>query len=61
MSETKIRWEIRLLIVNPFLLKAFHIKHLKIFTELDNKYVSVLPVKIHDPMNHWIVDISLSI
>ena len=37
-------------------LKASHLKHLKIGTELDNQYISVLAVRSHDQMNHWIVD-----
>ena len=37
-------------------LKASHLKHLKICTESGKQYISVLPVRIHDQMNHWIVD-----
>ena len=37
-------------------LKASHLKHLKIFTESENQYISVLSVRIRGQMNHWIVD-----
>ena len=36
-------------------LKASHLKHLKICTESDNQYTSVLPIRIH------VVDIHSSI
>ena len=37
-------------------LKASYLKHLKICTKSDKQYISVLPVRIHGHMNHWIVD-----
>ena len=37
-------------------LKASHLKKLKICTESGKQYISVLPVKIHGRINHWIVD-----
>ena len=36
-------------------LKASHLKHLKICTESDKQYISVFPVRIHGQMNHWIL------
>ena len=40
-------------------LKVSHIKHLKICTKSEKQYISVLSVRIHDKMNHWIVDPSV--
>ena len=37
-------------------LKASYLKHLKICTESDKEQISALPVRVHDQMNHWIVD-----
>ena len=37
------------------ILKTSHLKHLKICTESDNQYISVLPVRIH------VVDIHSSV
>ena len=33
-------------------LKWSHLKHLKICTELDNQYISVLPVRTQGQTNH---------
>ena len=37
-------------------LKASHLKRLKICTESEKQLISFLPVRLHDQMNHWIVD-----
>ena len=42
--------------MESIVLKASHLKHLKICTESGKQYISVLPVRIHGQMTHWIVD-----
>ena len=37
-------------------LEASHLKHLMICIELNNQYISYLPVRIQGQMNHWITD-----
>ena len=37
-------------------LKASHLKHLNISTESGKQLISVLSVRIHNQINHWIVD-----
>ena len=37
-------------------LKVSYLKLLKICTESENQYISVLPIRTHAHMNSWIVD-----
>ena len=37
-------------------LESVSFKNLKISTELDKQYISVLPVRIHGKMKHCILD-----